>query len=554
MKKLINMLFLFIEFILLWYNNLMKNSIDTLQNPMENSSETIGNLQALLSEKEIVINEKDNLINEKDLSIQALKESINTLQHQLHQAIKGQFGRKSEKQDLNQQELLFDEAINAINPTEIRTADAAIHVPAHTRRAGRKPLPAELPRVEVIHDLSDAEKVCACGHALHAMGDERSEQLEYIPAKVQVIVNVRKKYGCKACEETIKTAAMPAQIIPKSIATPSLLAHVAIAKYDDHLPLYRQEEILQRHNIDIARNTLGDWMIRVGQRLIPLIKLLHHEIIDYDVAFADETPLQVLKQPGKTAKQKSYMWVFSGGPPDKQSIIYHYASTRSSTVPLHFFDEYAGYLHADGYAGYLPLIATKPIKIVACMAHMRRKFYAIVQTSETEGLAHQAMKFITPLYTLEKQLKEVNASSDTIKQQRHEKAKPIMDEMLLWLQTQSTRTPPKSPIGEAIGYALKQWRHFTNYLNDGRLEIDNNRSERAVKPFVIGRKHWLFAGNHHGAIAGANLMSLIETAKVHGLNPYDYLRYVFTHLPNAHSLEQLEGLLPWGSIAEITAN
>lgn len=503
----------------------MKNKTILSNTTTQTAEEIIAALQAKLAEKD---------------------QRIEKLQHQLHQALTARFGKKSEQQDSNQLSLLFDEAALTKEQVAIRDADESIHVPSHTRKkSGRKPLPADLPRVEVIHDIAEEDKICACGCALTYISDETNEQLEYIPAKVQVIVNVRKKYACKACELTVKTAAMPAQIIPKSIATPSLLAHIAVSKYDDHLPLYRQEEILQRHNIDIARNTLGDWMIRTGDALTPLVKLLQHDIITHDVAFADETPLQVLKQPDKSAKQKSYMWLFAGGAPDKYAIIYHYGNTRASDVPLRFFQDFEGYLHVDGYSGYLPLLATTRVKIVACLAHIRRKFYAITQSTKTEGLAHQAMKWITQLYQLEKTLRDDNAAFDIIKSTRLEKAAPILNDMHDWLQVQNMKVPAKSPIGEAIHYTLKQWPHLLHYLDDGRLEIDNNRSERAIKPFVIGRKNWLFAGNHHGAIAGANLMSLIETAKAHGLNPYDYLRHVFTHLPHAHTLEQLEALLPY---------
>ncbi|MBY0544662.1 MAG: IS66 family transposase [Gammaproteobacteria bacterium] len=510
----------------------MENNDLSQKNTAQSAEEIVTKLRAELAQREQELAEK--------------KHRIQTLEHQLHQALTARFGRKSEQQDSHQLDFLFDEAILTKEQTAIREADESIHVPSHTRKkAGRKPLPADLLRVEVIHDITDGDKTCACGHELSHISNETSEQLEYIPAKVQVIVNVRKKYACKACESTVKTAPLPAQILPKSIATPSLLAHIAISKYDDHLPLYRQEEILQRHHIDIARNTLGDWMIRVGEQMTPLIKLLHHDMMEYDVAFADETPLQVLKQPGKTAKQKSTMWVFNGGAPDKKSVIYHYAATRASEVPLRFFEDYRGYLHADGYAGYLPLITTQRIKLVACFAHIRRKFYAITQSTQTEGLAHQAMKWITELYALEKKLRDENASPEPIKTIRHEKARPIIEQMHAWLQMHSLKSPPKSPMGEAISYTLKQWHHFLHYLDDGRLEIDNNRSERAVKPFVIGRKTWLFAGNHLGAIAGANLLSLIETAKIHELNPYDYLRYLFTHLPHAKTLEQLEALLPY---------
>lgn len=510
----------------------MKNNNILSSNLTQTAEEIIAALQEKLAKQENQLIEKD--------------QRIEKLQHQLHQALTARFGRKSEQQNNNQLDLVFDEATLTKEQIAIRDADASIHVPSHTRKkAGRKPLPAELPRVEVIHDIADTDKICDCGCTLTHISNETNEQLEYIPAKIQVIVNVRKKYACKACELTMKTATMPAQLIPKSIATPSLLAHIAVSKYDDHLPLYRQEEILQRHHIDIARNTLGDWMIRTGDALTPLIKLLHHDIITYDVAFADETTLQVLKQPNKTAKKKSYMWVFSGGPPDKYAIIYHYGNTRASEVPLRFFEDFEGYIHTDGYNGYLPLLATKKVKIVACLAHIRRKFYAITQSAKTEGLAHQAMKWITQLYHLEKTLRDDKASFDIIKTTRLAKAVPLLNDMHDWLQIHSVKVPVKSPIGEAIQYALNQWSHLLHYLDDGRLEIDNNRSERAIKPFVIGRKNWLFAGNHHGAIAGANLMSLIETAKAHGLNPYDYLRHVFTHLPHAHTLEQLEALLPY---------
>lgn len=516
----------------------MKNSHIQAKNLPQNAKEIIDLLQAELAQKEQELIQKNNQLAEKT-------QRIETLQHQLHQALNARFGRQSEKQD-DRQLSLFDEAAITTEQAAIREADESIHVPAHNRKKpGRKPLPAELPRVEVIHDLSDTDKTCACGHELAHISNETSEQLEYIPAKVQVIVNIRKKYACKACESTIKTAPLPEQLLPKSIATPSLLAHIAISKYDDHLPLYRQEEILQRHGIDIARNTLGDWMIRVGEQLAPLIKLLHYDILAHDVAFADETPLQVLKQPGKTAKQKSYMWVFHGGAPDRRCVIYHYAASRASEVPLRFFEDYQGYLHVDGYKGYLPLIPKKRIKLVACFAHIRRKFYAITQSVKTEGLAHIAMKWITQLYRLEKNARDEEASPELIKAIREEKALPIIKEMHTWLQLNSLHTPPKSPLGEAMSYALNQWPHFLHYLEDGRLEIDNNRSERAVKPFVIGRKNWLFAGNHHGATAGANLFSLIETAKIHHLNPYDYLRYLFTNLPKAKTLEQLEALLPY---------
>lgn len=496
------------------------------------------------------IESKNKECEDKDEKINQQQNKINDLQYKLIQALKYRFAPKSEKQTagVTQLNLLdtFDEPAVTQEQPAIQEADASIHEPTKPRNTPkRKPLPQALPRVEVIQDVPAHEQVCACGSALTCIGDERSEKLEYIPAKVQVIVNVRKTYACKACEDTIKTAPVAPAILPKSIATPSLLSHIAVAKYDDHMPLYRQEEILQRHGIDIARNTLGDWMIRIGDIITPLISLMRDNLLNYDVAFADETPLQVLAKPGKSPKAKSYMWLFIGGPPDKQTIIYHYGQSRDSEVPLRFLRGFEGYLHTDAYSGYLPLVATGNVKTVACLAHIRRKFFAITQTVKTEGLAHQAMAYITELYAIESELREQNADHQAIYQARQTHAKPIVDAMGVWLKANITKVSQKSPIGAAIHYALNCWPNFTRYLDDGRLHIDNNLSERAIKPFVIGRKNWMFCGNTRGAIASANLFSLIETAKAHGHNPYNYLNHLFTLLPLAKTNEQRQALLPY---------
>jgi len=489
-------------------------------------------------------------LEKKDSEIKNQQDKIHDLQYKLIQALKYRFAPKSEKQvDTTQQLSLldtFDEPAVTTEQLAIREADASIYEPTKPRSVPkRKPLPQALPRVEVVQDIPVAEQVCTCGCALTYIGDERSEKLEYIPAKVQVIVHVRKKYACKSCEDTIKTAPVAPALLPKSIATPSLLSHIAVAKYDDHQPLYRQEEILQRHGIDIARNTLGDWMIRTGDAITPLITLMRDDILSHDVALADETPLQVLARPGKSAKAKSYMWLFIGGPPDKQAIIYHYGQSRDGDVPLRFLRGFSGYLHTDAYSGYLPLVATGKVNIVACLAHIRRKFFALTQTIKTEGLAHQAMAYITELYAIETQLREQNADIQTIYATRQTHAKPIVDTMGAWLKANITKVPPKSPIGAAMQYALNCWPNFSRYLDDGRLHIDNNQSERAIKPFVIGRKNWMFCGNTRGAIASANLFSLIETAKAHGHNPYNYLNHVFTQLPLVKTTEQLQALLPY---------
>ncbi|MAZ39873.1 MAG: transposase [Legionellales bacterium] len=503
--------------------------------------------------QEVLQNNQTNLDNLTEVNqtqtqkIESLRAQVNTLQHQLKQAVQSRYGKKSEKlsQD-HPQQLLFDEAQAPEAIKVVEKENEEITIATYTRKkTGRKPLPKELPRKQVIHDLPEAEKICECGCTLTHIADDKSEQLEIIPAQVYVIENIKKKYACKACELTIKTAKQTAQIIPKSIATASLLAHVAVAKIDDHLPLYRQEEIFKRSGIDIPRASLSLWMIRIGEAIQPLINLMQDNINDYDIVYADETPVQVLNEKNRKATQKSYMWLFIGGSPEKRSYYYHYAQTRASGVPYQILDDFKGYLHCDGYSGYLSLFTTKPIKGVGCMAHARRKFVEITKVVKEKGLAHEAINIIAKLYAIEKQIKENQYSSNEIKAYRAEHAQPILDEFKQWLLTHKTKVPPSFPIGKAIAYTLKQWPYLINYIEDGRLEIDNNLSERGIKPFVIGRKNWMFMGNEHGARATTNLFSLIETAKAHQLNPFAYLRYVFEKLPLANTLEDYERLMPY---------
>ena len=476
---------------------------------------------------------------------------IQTLQHQLSLALHARFGRKSEKQIVDGvvQLDMFDEAMVPVQQLEqIKKDDEALTVASYQRSkktGGRKPLPADLPRRQIIYDLTDAEKNCACGCVLTCIAEVKSEQLDIVPAVVTVIEHVRRKYACKACELTIKTASGPKLPLPKSVATPALLAHVAVSKFDDHLPLYRLEEIFQRYGIDITRMTLSSWMIRAGELVQPLINLLHDEMNAYDIAYADETPVQVLKQKGRAPLKKNYMWLFTGGPQDKRCCLYHYEPTRSSRVPALLLDSFAGYLHCDAYSGYLPLFAARSIIGVGCWAHVRRKFVDITKTIKTPGLAHEAVAMIAQLYKIEKEIKEQQLDIHTCYVRRQAHAHPLLLQLHTWLEENSRRVPPKSPLGQAIHYALNQWGYLLNYLKDGRLEIDNNRSERGIKPFVIGRKNWLFFGNYKGAKAGANLFSLIESAKANGLNPFDYLKRVFEQLPHCQSLEDFEALLPF---------
>ena len=413
-----------------------------------------------------------------------------------------------------------------------------------TKKPGRKPLPKELPRVRIEHDLPELEKHCACGCELTVVGEETSEQLDIVPAKIQVLVNVRKKYACKQCEEGMKLAPLPSQPIPKSSASAGTLAHIAVAKYHDALPLYRQEAILARSGIDIPRNTLANWMIRCGELIQPILVLLNDKMRLYPVMHCDETPVQVLNEQGRPATSKSYMWVRVGGPPTQPIRLFHYADNRSGSVASELLEGYCGYLQTDDYAGYNAVRNNKAITQLGCWAHARRKFVdAQKATGSKTGKADVAVSMIGKLYKIEKDIRQ--CSAETKLHVRQQEALPQLEKIRQWLDKTLHTTVPKGLLGKALSYLDKNWRKLIVYTQDGRLSIDNNPAENAIRPFVLGRKNWLFSATVPGAHASANLYSLIETAKANNLEPYSYLKYVFTELPMVKDQREIETLLPW---------
>lgn len=482
------------------------------------------------------------LLGQKDVAIQ-------NLQHQLHLFRTARFGRKTEKGVVPEQlALQFDDAVPAVEEeTASESVDTTetITCTRNKKGTGRKALPKSLPFIQNIHDLSDAEKQCSCGCTLTHIGNEYSEQLDVVPQMTFRVVNIRKKYACKACEETIRLARLPQQPIDKAIAAPGLLAAVIDAKFNRHMPLYRQEAMFGEANISITRATLSNWMIKSANLLTPLVKLMEAGIHNYDIAFADETPLQVLKEKGRLATQKSYMWLFIGGPPNKQAFVYQYHTTRSHQIPFDFFADFNGWLHADCYKAYVMLGQQEHIRHVACWAHARRYFVDVAKACKKEGLTHQVVKLIGKLYHLERELKDNQATTETIFARREQDARPVLAQIKALLDDAQSKVPPKSPLGTAVFYSLNHWDALNIYLQDARLEIDNNKSERSIKPFVIGRKNWLFHGNDVGAQAGSILFSLIETCKHHKVDVFSWLKYVLANIHRAETVEQLEKLLPY---------
>jgi transposase len=437
--------------------------------------------------------------------------------------------------------------------------DESIAIKGHTRKKrGRKPLPEDLPRIEVVHDLPEDEKQCACGAALSRIGEEICEKLDYVPAKMQVIRHIRPKYACKSCEgveddgPTVRIAPPAEQLIPKSIATEGLLAHIAVSKFADALPLYRQQKIFGRLNVDISRSTLANWMIQAAERCEPLIELLEKEIRGGPVINIDESPLQVLNEPGRRNTTKSYMWIFRAGGLDRPVVLFRYHPTRSGEIALKIVDGYQGYIQSDGYAGYDHLSGKPGIVLLGCMVHARRKFMAVIKVRKkergkkaaTKGLADEALDYIKELYQIEKYARQNELTFEQIRRLRQEKSKPILDRFKTWLDTYQPQVPPKSLLGKAIQYTLNQWERLIVYIEAGFLKPDNNVAENAIRPFVLGRKNWLFAGGPNGAEASATFFSLIETAKANDLEPYAYLRYLFSKIPSAQNEVDLLDLLP----------
>jgi transposase len=478
--------------------------------------------------------------------IEFLEERIRFFQKQL-------FGRRSEKrpqESQGRQLELFNEAeVLTEKPAEAET----LVVPEHTRRRPkRKPLPENLPRVEVIHDLDEGEKVCACGGDLSRIGEEVSEKLDIVPAKIQVIRHIRYKYACKHCEgvesegPTVKTAPPPAEIIPKGMATAGLVAHIAVAKYADALPLYRQEKIFARHGIELTRSTMAGWMVKAADRCEPLMRLLRRELVSGPLVNVDETPVQVLDEPGRANTTKSYMWVFRGGTPGKEAVLYRYSPTRSSDVPKEMLRGYGGYLQTDAFSAYDGL--DKQVRLVGCFAHVRRNFVRVVEArgkgARKTGSAEVALEYIRRLYAIEKVARKQGLSAPELCEFRREKAEGLLSEFKAWIDNRIRLTPPKGLLGKALTYALNHWPKLIRYAEDGHITPDNNAAENAIRPFVVGRKNWLFAGHPNGAHAGATLFSLIETARACGLEPYRYLRFLFEKLPSAQTVEDYDALLP----------
>ncbi|OVZ63777.1 transposase [Pigmentiphaga sp. NML030171] len=484
-----------------------------------------------------------------------LAQRVQELFEQLVLSRRRQFGRSSEAHV--GQARLFDEAdALAAGTTEL---DEVVPLPAAPARGGterpagprpsargkRGPLPSELPRIDIVHEVPESERTCACGTPMVQIGEEVSEQLDIVPMQVRVLRHIRKRYACPGGEQAPVTAPVAPQVLPKSNASNDLLAMLLTVKYVDGLPLARFEHVLARSGITVPRQTLARWVIGTAQALQPIHNLLRDHLLSAPVLHMDETTVQVLKEPGKAASSTSYMWVQTGGPPDRPVVIYDYDASRSGQVPQRLLEGWQGFLMTDGYEGYGAVARTPGVEHMACWAHARRRFVEAVkvQPSGKRGRADEAIALIGQLYRIERDLKDV---TDAQRQAgRQARSVPVLAELRAWLDKTRPQVPPSLALGKALAYLDRYWDKLVRYLERGDLPIDNNRCEGAIRPFVVGRKGWLFSDTPAGAHASALIYSLVETAKANGREPYTWLRRVLRELPTAKTVEDYEALLPW---------
>ncbi len=482
------------------------------------------------------------------------QEKIQRLIEQMIQARHRMFGTSSEQ--LPAQWRLFDEAESlTVNTTE---SDDITDIPAtqepvdssdkkgnKAARGKRSPLPVELKRVDIVHDVPEQDRTCPCGTPMVVIGEEISEQLDIIPMQIQVLRHIRKRYGCPGSQHAPVTAKLPLQPLPKSNVSADLLAMLLAVKFIDGMPLARFEIVLARHGIRIPRQTLARWVIGCAQLLQPLLNLIRDSLLEGGFIHMDETVLQVLKEPDKPPTSNSYMWVQAGGLPDRPVVVFDYDPSRSGEVPSRLLQDYRGYLMTDGYEGYGKIARSDGIEHLVCWAHVRRRFVeaARVQPKGKRGRADEAVNLIGKLYKIERECKDGTEAQRLQARQQH--SIPALNALQAWMTQTMPGLAPSSALGTALAYMKKYWGRLNRYTERGDLPIDNNRCENSIRPFVTGRKGWLFSDTPAGAHASAIIYSLVQTAKANGVEPYIWLRRVLSALPAAQTVEQMEALLPW---------
>jgi transposase len=523
-----------------------------------------------IESKSIIINAQLTEIERTSFALQEYRQKYEQLSLKYNNLQKLFFGKKSEKLTPEEeiQSRLFNEAEKSIeNPDknvepettakdeEAKTEDDIIEVKGFTRKRGRKPIPADIPRKDVIHDISPEEKKCpCCGENRPKIGQEESEELDYIPAKIQVLRHIFPKYGSCDCDgflhlekPEVISAPAPKRMIPGSIASDGLLSYVFTSKFCDALPFYRLSKMLKRINVDISRATMCNWQIGAYENMDIFFEVFAETLKRGNFIRMDETTVQVICETDRAPESKSYMWVAIGYPErGRPLVLYKYHPSRAGYIPMEFLEGFKGYIQTDGYAAYDSPAAKYGLVHVGCFAHARREFFKAYDANKNKNSrTYKILLFIRKIYEIESDLRDRNLPDNEFVEKRKNAVAPILEELYGFLVQTKEIVTPSSLVGQAVNYTLNEWGKLIRYLDLACMTPDNNEIERSIKSFVIGRKNWMFSFTPRGAHASAGMYSLIESAKANGLDPYLYLRFLFSKLPDIRdNKDELRKLLP----------
>lgn len=519
------------------------------------SPSQIEELSARIVSQEEAISLLERTVTEQSETIAVLDAKLKYYEEQYLLSQKKRFGASSESSD-DLQLSLFNEAEDTAAPQQPEPTLETIIYRRRKRVGQREEMLADLPVETVEYTIPEDERVCPdCAGILTEMSTQVRRELKLVPAQVEVVEHVQHVYSCRSCEKvgittTIRTAPMPVPAFPKSLASASAVAYVCDQKYTYAMPLYRQEQLFSRLGVDLSRQTLANWVIRGSEWLETLYEPLHGKLLERRILQADETPLQVLRESDREPETDSYMWMYRTGRDGPPIVLYDYQTTRAAKHAGRFLSGYTGWLQTDGYSGY---DAVPGIRQAGCWAHARRYFTNALaglpkEMKDAPCTSREGLAYCNRLFAVERELAKLDDAARLAA--RQELCPPILDAFHDWLRKTRPGVAPKSLLGKAVVYCLNQWTKLTAFLQDGGLELDNNRAERSIKPFVIGRKNWLFSNTSRGARASAVVYSIVETAKENGLKPFEYLTFLFERLPNLDKSDPaaVEELLPWSDL------
>jgi transposase len=516
----------------------LQATVQTQAQTLEQHARALTERERRIAQHNQVIAERDAVIAQRDAAIQHYQLREQQLTHELALLRRHRFGKRSEgmgKHQLALLEALVDEDLAAI---ESELAQISLKAPEQRerRQPKRQALPKALPRTEIHHEPESTS--CACGCALTRIGEDISEKLDYQPGTFTVERHIRGKWCCRACDTLVQAPVAP-HIIDKGLPSTGLLAQVLIAKYADHLPLYRQQTQFARAGVALSRSTLAEWVGRCGVALQPLVSALRETLLEQTVLHADETPVAMLA-PGNKRTHRAYIWAYAATRyAPVQAVVYDFRPSRSGQAVRDFLADWDGQLVCDDYSGYKAGFA-RGVTEIGCWAHARRKFHDLHVANQSQ-IASQALGYIGQLYEIEREAAELSPAQR--RQLRQQRAKPIIDRLQHWLIGKRQQVPEGSATAKAIQYSLKRWGALTRYLDDGAVPIDNNWVENQIRPWALGRSNWLFAGSLRSGQRAANVMSLIQSAKINGHDPYAYLKDVMERLPTQRA-SMIGELLP----------